>query len=97
MDALGISVTNKRKIQFVAKMELFHNKILFNWAHVFDIIHVRRNSADINSVRLCLKALKNNEIVGIFPEEMRHGLEKNATIKIVQHFFHINQMLRLFQ
>lgn len=81
MDALGILVTNKRKIQFVAKMELFHNKILFNWAHVFDIIPVRRNSADINSVRLCLKALKNNAIVGIFPEGMRHGLEKNATIK----------------
>ena len=81
MDALGILVTNKRKIQFVAKMELFHNKILFNWAHVFDIIPVRRNSADINSVKLCLKALKNNAIVGIFPEGMRHGLEKNATIK----------------
>ena len=81
MDALGILVTNKRKIQFVAKMELFHNKILFNWAHVFDIIPVRRNSADINSVKLCLKALKNNAIVGIFPEGMRHGLEKNASIK----------------
>ena len=63
-------------------MELFHNKILFNFgAHVFDIIPVRRNSADINSVKLCLKALKNNAIVGIFPEGMRHGLEKNATIK----------------
>ena len=84
MDALGILVTNKRKIQFVAKMELFHNKILFNWAHVFDIIPVRRNSADINSVKLCLKALKNNAIVGIFPEGMRHGLD-------------IKQMLRLFQ
>ncbi len=81
MDALGILVTNKRKIQFVAKMELYHNKILFNWAKVFDIIPVRRNTADINSVKLCLKVLKNNGIVGIFPEGMRHGLDKNAEIK----------------
>ena len=33
------------------------------------------------SIKMCLKALKNNEILGIFPEGTRKGLEKNVKVK----------------
>ncbi len=33
------------------------------------------------SIKMCLKALKNGEIIGIFPEGTRKGLEKQEKIK----------------
>ena len=81
LDAAGLILCNKFKIRFIAKADLFRFGILSYLGHIFDIIPVKRASSDINSIKLCLKALKNNEILGIFPEGTRKGLAKNVKIK----------------
>ncbi len=81
LDAAGITLLNKQRIRFVAKVELYKNGPI-NWlAHLFNIIPIKRGKQDIASIKLCLSALKNKEILGIFPEGTRHGLDKNEKVK----------------
>ena len=80
-DAVGLVVCSKRKIRFIGKEDLFNNRFL-NWiAHVFDVIPIKRGMRDLESMKICIKALKNDEILGIFPEGTRKGLEKGAKVQ----------------
>lgn len=81
LDAPAIVLSSKRKIVFVAKAELFKNPILKWLANVFDIIPVKRGKQDIESMKRSLKAISKGEILGIFPEGTRKGLEKNVKAK----------------
>lgn len=77
LDPPAISVTNKRKMSFLAKEEL-KNNILFaflGWA--FDNIWVKRDSKDIGPLKQSLSILKKGDCLGIFPEGTRNGMEKN--------------------
>lgn len=81
LDAAAIVLFNKRKVNFVAKEDLFKNEFLMWLGHLFDVIPIKRNMQDIEAMKRCLKALKNNELLGIFPEGTRKGMEKNLKAK----------------
>lgn len=81
LDAAAIILLNKRKVRFVAKEELYRFGILAWLGHLFDIIPIKRNKQDLESMKRCIKALKNGELLGIFPEGTRKGLEKNQKVK----------------
>ncbi|MBR6504846.1 MAG: 1-acyl-sn-glycerol-3-phosphate acyltransferase [Clostridia bacterium] len=81
LDAPAIVLTAKRKVIFLAKAELFKNPILKWLADVFDIIPVNRGKQDLESMKRSLKAISKGEILGIFPEGTRKGLEKNVKVK----------------
>lgn len=71
-DPLLVIITfNKRKIHFIGKKELFENKILkFILDRVY-VIPIDRSKTDLTSIKKCYKVLKNNEILGIFPQGTR--------------------------
>ena len=80
-DAVGLVVTSKKRIRFIAKEDLFNSRFL-NWlAHIFDVIPIKRGKRDLDSMKICLKALKNGETLGIFPEGTRKGLAKGAKVQ----------------
>lgn len=80
-DAVAIVCCSKRRIRFIAKEDLFNNGFL-NWiAHVFDVIPIKRGARDMEAMKRCIKALKNGETLGIFPEGTRRGLEKGAKVQ----------------
>ena len=81
IDAAGIVLLNKRYIRFIAKHDLYRFKTLGWLGHLFNIIPVKRNASDLRSIKMCLKALKDKEALGIFPEGTRNGIEKNAEVK----------------
>ena len=81
MDAAAIVLLNKKNIRFVAKSDLYRIPIVSYLGHTFDIIPVKRGKNDLASIKICLKALKNKEILGIFPEGTRKGLAKNVKVK----------------
>lgn len=81
LDAAGIVLLNKQKIRFVAKDNLYRIPIISWLGHTFDIIPIKRGKNDLASIKMCLKALKDNEILGIFPEGTRHGIEKEEKVK----------------
>ena len=81
LDAAAIVLFNKRKVNFVAKEDLFQHGILMWLGHLFDVIPIKRDMQDINAMKRCLKVLKNGELLGIFPEGTRKGMEKNLKAK----------------
>ena len=80
-DAAAIVLFNKRKVNFVAKEDLFMHRSLMWLGHLFDAIPIKRDMQDIEAMKRCLKVLKNGELLGIFPEGTRKGMEKNVKAK----------------
>ena len=82
MDAIGLELFSKRKIRFITKRDLWlKNGILRSFGYVYRNIPVHREGNDVNSIKICLKALKNKETLGIFPEGTRHGMDKHEKPK----------------
>ena len=81
LDAVAIVVFSKEKVRFIAKHDLARIGILRWLEHLFDVIPIKRNTQDLEGMKRCLKALKNDEIIGIFPEGTRKGMEKNVKAK----------------
>ena len=81
LDAVAVVVFSKEKIRFIGKYDLARIGIVRWLAHLFDVIPIKRNTQDLEAMKRCLKALKNNEILGIFPEGTRRGLAKNQKVK----------------
>ncbi len=77
-DPLLISIVFPRQISWMAKKELFENKILsFILCHL-GAFPVDRGASDISAIKNALKVLKNDKVLGIFPEGKRvEGLDLN--------------------
>ena len=71
LDPIILAIAVPRPISFMAKKELFENKILgklINWLGAFP---VDRKGSDISAIRSSLKVLNEEKILGIFPEGTR--------------------------
>ena len=81
LDAAAVVVFNKKNIRFICKDTIFKNNFL-NWVlHLVDAIPVNREKSDLETMKKSIKALKNKELLGIFPEGTRRGMEKNLQAK----------------
>lgn len=80
-DAIGIVMFTKKPIRFIAKYEVFENKFANHILHLFDAIPIKRGKRDLESMKICLKALKDGESLGLFPEGTRKGLAKGAKVQ----------------
>lgn len=76
-----IVLFSPRKINFIAKAELFNNPILAWLGRLFDVIPVKRGKQDVDSMKKSLKVLNNGEGLGLFPEGTTRGLEKGVKVK----------------
>ncbi len=81
IDAAAIILLNYRPIRFIEKADLNRIWIIRHWSRLFNIIPVKRDTGDIGTVKLVLQGLKNKEVIGIFPEGTRNGMEKGKDIK----------------
>lgn len=74
-----ILVSNlKRKVYVMAKAELFKNKFIKWFGRKCCVFPVKRGMRDIESIKYSLNLLKDGEILVIFPEGTRNGMEKNG-------------------
>lgn len=81
LDSAVIVLTNKRKINVLAKESLFKNRFVRWLADIFGIYPVKLKSKSMESVKISLKLLKNNELLMIFPEGTRNGMAKGVKPK----------------
>jgi len=81
LDSAVILTTLKRHINFMAKEELFKNGFIRYLAKVFGIFPVKRGGKDMEEIKSSLKILKRGEILAMFPEGTRNGLEKGVKPK----------------
>ncbi|MDO4778611.1 MAG: lysophospholipid acyltransferase family protein [Tissierellia bacterium] len=71
LDPLLLAVACKRKIHFLGKKELFKNKFFGKILLKLYVIPVDRQASDIRAIKSSLQVLKNNQVLGIFPEGTR--------------------------
>lgn len=81
LDTVIVVVHANRKINVLAKEELFESRFLRFLAKVFGVYPVKQNSADLSAIKTSLKLLKNHELLLIYPEGTRNGMERGVPVK----------------
>ena len=95
LDALAVVCSNKRKVRFLCKDSIFKNSIVRAALKTADTIPVNRDKNDIESMKRTIKGLKNGDLLGIFPEGTRKGMEKNVKVKNGAAFFAIKSKVKV--
>ena len=72
IDPVILAVTLPFIINSMAKAELFKNKLLGLFFKNIMVFPVKRGEADIKSIKTSLKILRENRVLGMFPEGTRN-------------------------
>lgn len=71
LDPVFLALSVDRPVHFMAKKEIFQNPV-FNWIfRRIGTFPVNREGVDIRAFKEALKVLKDNKVLGIFPEGTR--------------------------
>lgn len=76
LDPLLIAAATNRKIAFLAKKELFSNKIAARFFKWMNAISVNRDGNDAYSLIASMRILKEDNLLGIFPEGTREDAQR---------------------
>ena len=71
IDPVVISFATSRVVHYMAKAELFKNRFLAWFFRKVNAFPVNRGKVGIDTIKTSLKILKDQEILGIFPEGTR--------------------------
>ena len=79
-DPVMIGITSPRKLNFMAKAELFNNKLFGGLIKKLGAFPVHRNSGDVGALKASFKILKNDGAMLIFPEggRVKKGEKRRA-------------------
>jgi len=80
-DPMVTSAVVDRPIRFIGKQELFKIPVVGWYLKSINVIPIKRGSGDIGAVKASLKALKDGEVLGIFPTGTREKKNPNAKVK----------------
>ena len=80
-DPVLLVVCTKRQVRMMSKEELFKSKFLSIIAKIFDVFPVKRGTGDIDAIKKSLKVLKGGNILALYPEGTRNGMEKGIKPK----------------
>ena len=61
----------RQQVHFVAKEELLKNPIIKYFGKIFGMIPIRRGGADIGAIRNAIDAVRQGNVLGIFPQGTR--------------------------
>ncbi|HBZ09251.1 MAG TPA: 1-acyl-sn-glycerol-3-phosphate acyltransferase [Bacillus bacterium] len=67
LDVVILGICTPRPIHFMAKKELFNNKLTSHFLTKIKAFPVNRDSPSLSSIKMPIKLLKSGEVVGIFP------------------------------
>lgn len=71
LDPVFISMVIPRKVSWMAKKELFKYKFIAYLGYKLTAFPVDRSQSDISAIKNALKVLKEDRVLGIFPEGTR--------------------------
>jgi 1-acyl-sn-glycerol-3-phosphate acyltransferase len=72
IDPIILAISLPYTINSMAKAELFKNKLLALFFKNINVFPVKRGEPDIKSIKTSLKILKENKVMGMFPEGTRN-------------------------
>lgn len=71
MDPIFLIISQRRKIYFMAKSELFKNKIFAKFLSKMGAFPVQRKKGDTKAINRSFEILESNDVLGIFIEGTR--------------------------
>lgn len=80
-DPVMLGIATKRKLRFLAKSELFKNKLGGAFFKGLGAFPIERGKGDIGAVKTALKVLGEGEALLIFPEGTRKKADDNSPAK----------------
>lgn len=81
LDPVVVACFFKRPIHFMAKKELFKNKLFSSILRKLNAFPVDRQAADITAIKNAIKIVKNERVLGIFPEGTRVKEGKKSKVE----------------
>lgn len=81
-DPFLIGAPLKRDVYFMAKAELFKNKVFAKMILGLGAFPVHREKTDISAVKRALEILKQGHILGIFPQGTRINTDEDIPAKL---------------
>ena len=72
MDVACIYAQTRRRVWFMAKKEIFENKLMGAIYSAFGAFPINRGEADVAGIRTAMKHLKDGDLLCIFPEGTRN-------------------------
>lgn len=72
IDPIFVGIALPHKMYFMAKAELFKNKLLGTLLHFLGAFPIKRGEADIGSIKTSLRLLKSGKVLALFPEGTRN-------------------------
>lgn len=80
LDPIIVALVTDRKVNFMAKKELFKFKFFGKILNALGAFPVDRKASDIESIRKAMSILKSNDVLGIFPEGTRIMNDKDIKL-----------------
>ncbi|MDO4661785.1 MAG: lysophospholipid acyltransferase family protein [Tissierellia bacterium] len=80
-DPVTLALATPRQINFMAKKELFENKILGKFIRSLGAFPIDRQSTDIKALKKSITILNEEKCLGIFPEGTRVKTKDRANLK----------------
>lgn len=79
-DPIFVALAFPHPVAYMAKCELFRNKLLAGLLNQLYAFPVQRGKADRQAIRIALKTLQDGNVLGIFPEGHRQksGVERSV-------------------
>jgi 1-acyl-sn-glycerol-3-phosphate acyltransferase len=77
LDPISLSVACPRRISFMAKQELFRNKLFARYLHLLEAFPLKRDCADISALKEAIRRLENGSGLLLFPQGSR-GFETDS-------------------
>lgn len=71
LDPVTLAIIFPRQIHFMAKKELFKNKILSYVITKLGAFPINREETDLSAIKMALRVLKQEKVLGVFPEGTR--------------------------
>lgn len=71
IDPPAVGIASKRRINFIAKEELFDNLFFGWWFKWVGAVPVKKNSADLSALKTAMNLLKQGSAIILFPEGTR--------------------------
>lgn len=81
LDVIAAGVSCPRTIYFMAKKELFKNKFVGWILKKLNAFPVDREKGDLKAIKMALGILKNEHVLGIFPEGKRVHEDEDVSAK----------------
>ncbi len=81
IDPVVIASSISRPIHFMGKAELFRNRLVAQFLNAIYVFPVDRGTADRQAIRYAIDLVKNNSLLGIFPEGTRNKEKENLPLQ----------------